>query len=101
MRRLGIALLLLTLAAPVFAQDKSGSATFSIGSEQPRERVEIGAIEVNTHAARIRFAYLPRLAPLPGTFPTRSWGQIPNALEVSGVQIPEPPRTMPAYLVAR
>ena len=101
MKSLGITTLIILLAAPLFAQDAPRKTQFSIVNEQPRERVEIGAIELNTGATRIRFAYLPRLAPLPGTFPTRSWGQIPNAFELTGTQIPEPPRTMPAYIVTR
>ena len=101
MRRLGIAALILLLAAPVFAQNPPKKATFTIVTEQPREQFEIGAVVLNTGSAQIRVAYLPRLAPLPGTVPTRTWGQIPNAFELTNMQIPEPPRTMPAYIMPR
>jgi len=101
MKRLGIAALVLLLAAPVFAQTAQKKATFTIVTEQPREQFEVGAFLLNTGSAQVRVAYLPRLAPLPGTFPTRTWGQIPNAFELTGMQIPEPPRTMPAYISTR
>ena len=54
--------------------------------ETPRVDVELGAAEINTHAARIRIAYLPRLAPLPGTLP-RDIGRMPNAFEMLGVSL--------------
>jgi len=101
MRTLGIITLLLLLAVPAIAQNPSSNTTFTIRTERPRADIEIGAAEFNTHAARIRIAYLPRLAPLPGTFPTRSWGQLPNPLELTRTEIPERPRQMPAYIVVR
>ena len=56
--------------------------------ETPRVDVEIGAAEIHTHAARIRVAYLPRLAPLPGTLP-RSIATMPNAFELLGTSLPQ------------
>lgn len=55
--------------------------------ETPRVDVEIGAAEINTHAAHIRIAYLPRMAPLPGTLP-RSIATMPNAFELLGTSLP-------------
>ena len=101
MKSLGIIALALLLAAPAFAQNAPQKPTFTITSEQPRTDVEIGAVVINTHAAQVRIAYLPRLAPLPGTFPTRTWGMPPNPLELTGTQIPEKPRTLPAYISVR
>lgn len=101
MRSLGIAALILTLAAPVFAQTRPQKPTFSVVTETPRQDFEVGAAVFNTGSAQIRIAYLPRLAPLPGTFPTRSWGMPPNPLDLTRTQIPEKPRQIPAYIYTR
>src|SRR5262249_32637262 len=52
-----------------------------------RVDVELGAAEINTHAAHIRVAYLPRLAPLPGTLP-HSMATMPNAFDLLGTSLP-------------
>ena len=55
---------------------------------------KIGAAEIHTHAAQIRIAYLPRLAPLPGTLP-RSIATMPNAFELLGTSLPYRPGQRP------
>ena len=63
---------------------------FVILAPKPTQRidVEIGAAEINTHAARIRIAYLPRMAPLPRTLP-HSIATMPNAFQLLNVSIPQ------------
>jgi hypothetical protein len=102
MRWLGIGLLTLLLAGSAFAVEPPQNPTFAVIQPQPPQRVdvEIGAAAIHTHAAQIRVAYLPRLAPLPNTFP-RNWAEMPNALSLTGVQIPQRPGQRPAYLVIR
>jgi hypothetical protein len=55
--------------------------------EQPRVDVEIGAVDVNTHAAHIRLAYLPVLAPLAGTRLDQR-ASLPNALALTSTPLP-------------
>jgi len=62
--------------------------------ETPRVDVEIGAAEINTHAAHIRVAYLPRLAPLPTTLPGR-FAEMPNAFQLTGMSFPYRPGLKP------
>lgn len=101
MRSLGIAALILLVASTVLAQNNPPKPVFSIQPQVQRVDLEPGAVEINTGAARVRIAYLPRLAPLPGSFPTRDWSQPPNPFALTGTQIPEKPRQIPAYLVTR
>ncbi|MGH9424616.1 MAG: hypothetical protein ACRD3J_31875 [Thermoanaerobaculia bacterium] len=54
--------------------------------------VEIGAIRLTNHSGRYTFAYLPLLAPLPGTA-FRPSIEMPNALALTGTTIPQKPRT--------
>lgn len=96
-----LALITILAALPALAQNPPKSSTFSVRTEQQRTDIEIGAAVFNTHAAQIRIAYLPRLQTLPGTFPARGWGDVPNAFELTRTQIPERPRVMPAYIVTR
>jgi len=62
--------------------------------EPPRVDVEIGAVALNTHAAQIRVAYLPRLAPLPGTLP-HNIAEVPNAFQLTGMSLPYRPGLHP------
>ena len=62
--------------------------------ETPRVDVEIGAVAINTHAAQIRVAYLPRLAPLPATLP-HNIAEIPNAFQLTGMSLPYRPGLRP------
>ncbi len=102
MRSLGIAALIILVASTVLAQSSTPpKPVFVTPTDTQRLDLEPGAIAINTGAAHIRIAYLPRLAPLPGTFPTRDWAMPPNPLALTGTQIPEKPRQIPAYLVTR
>src|ERR1043166_2342862 len=60
--------------------------------------VEVGAVRLTTHSGRYTFAYLPVLAPLPGTA-LRPSIEMPNALALTGTSIPLRPRTRPRGLV--
>src|ERR1051325_4587643 len=96
MRSLGIALVLGLIGGAALAADPpTRPDPFVILTPQETKRVdvEIGAAEINTHAARIRVAYLPRLAPLPGTLP-HSIGTMPTAFHLPSVPLPSRlPRT--------
>jgi hypothetical protein len=106
MRSLGFALFTLLIGSAAMAADPpqqtSPSSTLAVvaPAETQRVDVEIGAAEINTHAARIRIAYLPRLAPLPGTLP-RSIAETPNAFELLGTSLPYRPGLRPASIVIR
>jgi hypothetical protein len=60
--------------------------------------VEIGAVRLTTHSGRYTFAYLPLLAPLPGTA-LRASIETPNALALTGTSIPLRPHMRPRALV--
>ena len=62
--------------------------------EEPRVDVEIGAAAIRTGATQIRVAYLPRLAPLPGTLP-HSIAEMPNAFQLTGMSLPYRPGQKP------
>jgi hypothetical protein len=103
MRSLGIALLTLLIGSAAFAADspqrpdspqRTDPFIIVTPHETPRVDVEIGAAEINTHAARIRVAYLPRLAPLPGTLP-HSIAEMPNAFQLTGMSLPYRPGQHP------
>jgi hypothetical protein len=91
MRSLGIALLTLLIGGAALAADppqRTDPFVIITPKETPRVDVEIGAAEIHTHAAQIRIAYLPRLAPLPGTLP-RSLAEMPNAFQLLGTSLPQ------------
>src|SRR5438270_1088150 len=60
--------------------------------------VEVGAVRLTTHSGRYTFAYLPVLAPLPGTA-LRPSLEMPNALALTGTSIPLRPHTRVRALV--
>ncbi len=60
--------------------------------------VEVGAVRLTTHSGRYTFAYLPLLAPLPGTA-FRPSIEMPNALALTGTTIPQKPHTRPQAVV--
>jgi hypothetical protein len=62
--------------------------------------IEIGAVRLTTHSGRYTFAYLPLLAPLPGTA-FRPSLETPNALALTGTSIPLKPHTRPRAVVSR
>jgi hypothetical protein len=97
MRSLGIALLTLLISGAALAADapqRPDPFIIITPHETPRVDVEIGAAEINTHAARIRVAYLPRLAPLPTTLP-HSTAEMPNAFQLTGLSLPYRPGLHP------
>jgi len=63
-----------------------------------RVDVEVGAVRLTTHSGRYTFAYLPVLAPLPGTA-FRPSMEMPNALALTGTSIPLRPHQRPRALV--
>jgi len=97
MRSLGIALFLLLIGGSAMAADpppQPPTLVVITPRETPRVDVEIGAAEIHTGAAQIRIAYLPRLAPLPGTLP-RSIAEMPNAFQLLGMSLPYRPGQRP------
>src|SRR5712691_4148618 len=56
--------------------------------------VEVGAARLTTRSGRYTFAYLPLLAPLPGTA-FRPSIEMPNALALTGTAVPLKPHTRP------
>ena len=82
------ALLLLISSASAFALQ-----TPPLVVQQPvtsRVQTNIGITQVHTKAANIRIAWLPLLAPLPyASF--RTTQEVPNALVLTGTQIPQRP----------
>jgi hypothetical protein len=101
MRSLRIALILGLIGGAALAADPPQQTDpFVIIAPKPTQRidVEIGAAEINTHAARIRIAYLPRMAPLPGTLP-HSIATMPNAFELLNVSLPQ--RFSPSSVAGR
>jgi hypothetical protein len=88
MKTTWIALLLLISSASAFALQ-----TPPLVIQQPvtsRVQTNLGITQVHTKAANIRVAWLPLLAPLPyASF--RTTQEIPNALVLTGVQIPQRP----------
>jgi hypothetical protein len=99
MRTVGIAALFL-IATAAFAQESAPSQipprpvlqVVTDDASTNRVDVEIGAVRVTTHSGRYTFAYLPLLAPLPGTAYRPSM-EMPNALALTGTSIPQKPRT--------
>ena len=88
MKTVGIALFLLLIGGAAVAADPPTSPlVITAPRETPRVDVEIGAAEINTHAAHIRVAYLPRLAPLPTTLPGR-FAEFPSAFALTGMSFP-------------
>lgn len=97
MRSLGIALLTLLIGTAAMAADSPQRPDpFIVVTPQqpPRVDVEIGAAQINTGAAQIRIAYLPRLAPLPSTLP-HSIAEMPNAFQLLNVSLPYRPGQRP------
>ena len=97
MRSLGIALLTLLISGAALAADppqRPDPFVIIAPREAPRVDVEIGAAAITTHAAQIRVAYLPRLAPLPATLP-HSIAEMPNAFQLLNVSLPYRPGQHP------
>ena len=83
-----IALLLLLGSASAFALQ-----TPPLVVQAPvtsKVQTNLGITQIHTKAANIRVAWLPLLAPLPYSFP-RTTQEIPNALVLTGTEIPQRP----------
>ena len=91
MKQLLFALSLLIVATTAFAADPSPTILQINPPEQSRVQTNFGITQVHSHAANIKFAWLPLLAPLPYSYP-RTTQEIPNALVLTGMQIPQRPR---------
>ncbi len=93
MKRLLFALSLLIISATAYAQQQPNPSVLQVNPPKT-ERVEsdIGMTTIHTHAANIKLAWLPFLAPLPYSYP-RTTQEMPNALVLTGTQIPQRPRT--------
>lgn len=98
-KRIALALLLLGIAGAAAAadvpKDNVPILTQEVFEAAARATVEAhlldvdaGAMTLNTRFGRIHFAYLPLLAPLPYSFGSRNWNQVPNALVLTGTDIP-------------
>ncbi len=95
-----IALLLLISSASAFALE---STPLVVQASHPsRVQTNLGMTQIHTKAANIRIAWLPLLAPLPYSYP-RTTTEVPNALVLTGTQIPQRPHreTVTAVRLAR
>ena len=92
MKTLMISLALLMLTALAFAAEPSPTILQIKPPEQSRVQTNLGVTQIHSHAADIRVAWLPLLAPLPYSYP-RTTQEIPNALVLTGTQIPQRSRT--------
>jgi hypothetical protein len=109
MKTLGIAILLLVSTA-AYAQETTmvtpapptqpGSALQIVTDDATTNRIdiELGTVRLMTHSGRYTFAYLPILQPLQGTA-FRPTLEMPNALALSGITIPQKPHTHPSAQV--
>jgi hypothetical protein len=90
MKKLLFALSLLVVAASAFAAEPAPAVLQIKPPEQSRVQTNIGITQIHTHAANIKIAWLPLLAPLPYSYP-RTTQEIPNPLVLTGTQIPQKP----------
>ena len=90
MKQVLFALSLLMLAAAAFAAEPDPTILQIKPPEQSRVQTNLGITQIHTHAANIKAAWLPFLAPLPYSYP-RTTQEIPNALVLTGTQIPQRP----------
>jgi hypothetical protein len=108
MKALGMAVLLLVSTA-AYAQQNTNVTPQQVpvrpvlqvvtdDTSTSRLDVEIGAVRLTTHSGRYTFAYLPLLAPLPGTA-FRPSMETPNALALTGTSIPLKPHTRPRTVI--
>ena len=88
MKRILIALALLALSASAFALETTPLVVKAPVTS--KVQTTVGMTRVHTKAANIRVAWLPFLAPLPYSYP-RTTQEIPNALVLTGTQIPQRP----------
>ncbi len=93
MKRLMISLSLFMLSATAFAAEPAPTILQVKPPEQSRVQTNLGVTQIHSHAADIKVVWLPLLAPLPYSFP-RTTQEIPNALVLTGTQIPQRPRAL-------
>ena len=98
-RRFGIATLILVAVATTAAAEESPAKPVFITQQAiemaarparyppPTFDFEIGAVQYRNRYGRARLAYLPLLAILPHTFPSRDWNQFANPFELTGTQM--------------
>ena len=91
MKTLMISLALLMLAATVFAAEPQPTILQINPPEKSPVHTNFGVTQIHSRAADITVAWLPLLAPLPYSYP-RTTQEIPNALVLTGTQIPQRPR---------
>ena len=83
-----ISLALLMLTAAAVAAEPQPTILQIQPPEQSRVQTNFGITQIHSHAADIKIAWLPLLAPLPYSYP-RTTQEIPNALVLTGTQIPQ------------
>ena len=105
---IGAALLALSLAATAAAADNKPVTFTKSGMEEAaypwrfvdspispvdtrRVRWHFGWTEVKTPLGEFRLIYLPLMMPLHGAPGSRDWNRIPNAFELTNMQIPQRP----------
>ena len=98
MRRLFIALLITASAATVHAQTRPIPFSFQPEPQHARTEHYPGVVRVTDHNTRYTIAYLPLLAPLPGSVPSTT-STIPTAFALNHVTFPykkgqRPPRVL-------
>ena len=108
MKRIGLFLVVLALAAPLLAQDAqpvdySRNKLIQIFAneapdDKPKKKVDAGFGYIDLRALNTNFhiGYLPFLMPLYGSMPwamNGAFGSIPDPFIASGAEIPQTPRT--------
>ena len=93
MKQLLFALSLLIVATTAFAAEPAPAVLQINPPVQSRIQTNIGMTQIHSNAANIKVAWLPLLAPLPYSYP-RTTQEIPNALVLTGTQIPQRPRAL-------
>ena len=91
MKQLILALSLLIVASTAFAAEPAPTVLQINPPEQSRVQTNFGVTQIHSRAADVTVAWLPLLAPLPYSYP-RTTQEIPNALVLTGTQIPQRPR---------
>ena len=105
---IGTALLLLALTVSAAAAENKPVVFTRSGMEQAalpwrfidtplsakdpgRVQWHVGYVTIKTPIGPLRMIYLPIMPPMPGSYPSRDWQEMPNALRITGTQIPQRP----------
>ena len=106
MRKAGVFLLLMMATAaaaadnvPVFTRSGMEEAAlpwrFVDSPIKPvdtrRVRWHVGWVELKTPIGGFRLIYFPIMPPIPGSYGSRNWQGIPNAFDLTNLQIPQKP----------